>query len=72
MRRVIGSTSLGRCRSGFLGGLAGFLKKLAFGADPVFERIAGSALALKINFISALGDFFLGGKFFGGRGFTFH
>jgi hypothetical protein len=58
-------------RVGFLGGFARFLEKLAFGADPVFERVAGGAVALKIDFIGALRDLLLRGKFFGGGGFTF-
>jgi len=63
----------GLCRylGGFFGGFARFLEDFAFGADPVFQGIAGSAVALEVDFIGALRDFFLWGKFFGGRRITF-
>jgi len=47
------------------------LEHFAFGADPVFERVAGSAVAFEIDFVGALRDFLLRGKFLGGGGFTF-
>jgi hypothetical protein len=57
--------------SSFFCGFARFCENFAFGADPVFERVAGSTVAFEVDFVSALRDFFLRGKFLGGEGFTF-
>jgi len=43
-----------------------FLGEFAFGADPVFERIAGSAIALEKNFVGADLNFFGCGMLLGG------
>lgn len=63
----------GLCCDGgrFLGGFASFLEQLAFGADPIFERVAGGAVAFEVNFVGALRDFLLRRKFFGGEGVAF-
>lgn len=76
--RVIVAESAGkvcRQRSGcdggvFLGGPTCLLQDFALCADPVFQRIAWSAIALEIEFVSALRDFFLRGKLFGGGRFA--
>jgi len=68
---MCGRLKLGCGGGGFFGGFARFRENFAFGANPVFERIAGSAVALEIDFVSALRNLFLRGKFLGGWSFTF-
>ena len=60
----------GRGRGGLFGGFAGLLEDFALGADPVFQGVAGSAVALEIDFVGALRDFLLRGRFFGGGRFA--
>lgn len=62
---------LGCGGGGFLGRFAGLMQDFVFGADPIFEGVAGSAIALEIDFVGALRDFLLRGKFFGGGRFAF-
>lgn len=54
---VYAETGLCRDPCGFLGGLARLLKDFALGANPVFQWIAWSAIALEIDFIGAELDF---------------
>jgi len=59
-------------RLGFGRGLAAGLrdvgKELAFGLGPVFEGVAGCAVAVEIELIRAEGDLFAGGQGFLGAG----
>ncbi len=61
----------GRDAGGFFGGFARFCENFAFGANPVFERVTRSTVAFEVDFVGALRDFFLRGKFFDRGGFTF-
>jgi len=59
------------CGGGFLRRFAGLLQDFVFGADPIFEGVAGSAVALELDFVGALRDLLSRGKFLGGWGFSF-
>jgi hypothetical protein len=50
---------------GFLDSFATLLKDFALGANPVFQRVPGSAIALEINLVSAQLDLPLRGEFLG-------
>ena len=62
---------LGCGSGGFLRRFAGLLQDFVFGTDPIFEGVAGSAVALEIKFVGALRDLLLRGKFFGGGRLAF-
>jgi hypothetical protein len=47
------------------------LQDFVFGAYPIFEGVAWSAVALEIDFVGAHLDLLLRGKFFDGWGFAF-
>ena len=51
---------------GLFRGALGLRENFSFGSDPVFEWVAGSAVALAIDFVSAKSDFVVRGQFEGG------
>ena len=70
-REICRRWKLGCGGNGFLRRFAGLLQDFVFGADPIFQGVAWSAVALEIDFVGAQLDLLLRGKFFDGWGFAF-